>query len=152
VTLERARMNFVRAVTGAVYLHAGRAAAKEFYRDHFSSRQLNVSTLFQFRQPTLDLSKLCAREGFQAPVARIESETGRKSRTPVFVVGIYSGNDKLGEGAGASLEEARTRAAVASLKAWYLYSPMTFRVPSSMEEPGAKKWTPIMVDPGDVVV
>lgn len=152
VTLERARMNFVRAVTGAVYLHAGRAAAKKFYRDHFMSRQLDVSALFQFRQPTLDLSRLCAREGFQAPVARIESETGRKSRTPVFVVGIYSGHDKLGEGAGASLDEARTRAAVAALKGWYLYSPTMFRLPSEMEEPGAKKWTPIMVDPGDIVV
>jgi dsRNA-specific ribonuclease len=152
VTLERARMHFVRAVTGAVYMHAGRAAAKTFYRDHFMSRQLDVSGLFQFRQPTLDLSRLCAREGFQAPVARIDSETGRKSRTPVFVVGIYSGNDKLGEGAGASLDEARTRAAVAALKGWYLYSPTQFRLPSEMEEPGAKKWTPILVDPGDIVV
>ena len=152
VTLERARMHFVRAVIGAVYLHAGRVAAKTFYREHFMSRQLDVSSLFQFRQPTRDLSVLCAREGFQAPVARIESETGRKSRTPVFVVGIYSGNDKLGEGAGASLDEARTRASVAALKGWYLYSPMQFRLPSEMEEPKAKKWTPILIDPGDVVV
>ncbi|KEF57314.1 uncharacterized protein A1O9_05231 [Exophiala aquamarina CBS 119918] len=152
VTLERARMNFVRAVMGTVYLHAGRAAAKKFYRDHFMSRQLDVSALFQFGQPTLDLSRLCAREGLQAPVARIESETGRKTRTPVFVVGIYSGHDKLGEGAGASLDEARTRAAVAALKGWYLYSPTKFRLPSEMEEPKAKKWTPILVDPGDIVV
>lgn len=151
ITLERARMNFVRAVTGAVYMHCGRAAAKTFYRDHFMSRQLDVSALFQFGQPTLDLSRLCAREGFRAPVARIDSETGRRSRTPVFVVGIYSGNDKLGEGAGASLDEARTRAAVAALKGWYLYSPTQFRLPSEMEEPGAEKWTPILIDPGDIV-
>lgn len=151
ITLERARMNFVRAVTGAVYMHCGRVAAKTFYRDHFMSRQLDVSALFQFGQPTLDLSRLCAREGFRAPVARIDSETGRRSRTPVFVVGIYSGNDKLGEGAGASLDEARTRAAVAALKGWYLYSPTQFRLPSEMEEPGAEKWTPILVDPGDIV-
>ncbi|KIV97198.1 hypothetical protein PV10_00975 [Exophiala mesophila] len=152
VSMERARMGFVRALMGALYLHAGRAAAKDFYRDHFMSRQLDISTLFQFRQPTLDLSKLCAREGFQSPVARIESETGRRSRTPVFVVGIYSGEDKLGEGAGASLDEARTRAAVAALKGWYLYSPTEFRLPSEMEEPNAAKWTPILVDPGDIVV
>jgi dsRNA-specific ribonuclease len=151
VSLERARMQFVRSLFGAVYLHAGRAAAKQFYREHFMSRQLDMSKLFQIRQPTRDLSRLCAREGFQAPVARIESETGRKSRTPVFVVGIYSGNDKLGEGAGASLDEARTRASVAALKGWYLYSPTVFRLPSEMEEPGAKKWTPVLVDPGDIV-
>jgi len=151
VTLQRASTNFVRALFGAIYLHAGRVAAKQFYRDHFMSRQLDMSKLFQIMQPTRDLSRLCAREGFQPPVARIESETGRKSRTPVFVVGIYSGNDKLGEGTGASLDEARTRAAVAALKGWYLYSPTEFRLPSEMEEPGAKLWTPILVDAGDIV-
>ncbi|KIW93559.1 uncharacterized protein Z519_06164 [Cladophialophora bantiana CBS 173.52] len=151
VTLQRASTNFVRAVIGAVYLHAGRAAAKKFYSDHFMSRQLDMSSLFQFKNPTRDLSRLCGREGFQAPVAKILSETGRKSRTPVYVVGIYSGSDLLGEGAGASLDEARTRAAVAALKGWYLYSPTEFRLPSEMEEPGAKPWTPILVDAGEVV-
>ncbi|ETI20264.1 hypothetical protein G647_08298 [Cladophialophora carrionii CBS 160.54] len=151
VTLQRASTNFVRAVIGAVYLHAGRAAAKKFYSDHFMSRQLDMSSLFQFKTPTRDLSKLCGREGFQAPVAKILSETGRKSRTPVYVVGIYSGSDLLGEGAGASLDEARTRAAVAALKGWYLYSPTEFRLPSETEEPGAKPWTPILVDVGEVV-
>jgi dsRNA-specific ribonuclease len=151
VTLQRASTNFVRAVIGAVYLHAGRAAAKKFYSDHFMSRQLDMSSLFQFKTPTRDLSKLCGREGFQAPVAKILSETGRKSRTPVYVVGIYSGSDLLGEGAGASLDEARTRAAVAALKGWYLYSPTEFRLPSETEEPGAKPWTPILVDAGEVV-
>ena len=151
ITAEKACTTFVRALQGAVHLHAGRQAAKQFYRDHFMSRQLNMANLFQFKFPTKDLSKLCAREGFQAPVARILSETGRKSRHPVFVVGVFSGNDKLGEGAGASLDEARVRAAVAALKGWYLYSPLEFRVPSEMEERGAPEWKPVMVDTGDVV-
>jgi dsRNA-specific ribonuclease len=151
VTLQRASTNFVRAVIGAVYLHGGRSAAKKFYSDHFLSRQLDMSSLFHFQTPTRDLSKLCGREGFQAPVAKILSETGRKTRTPVFVVGIYSGSDLLGEGAGASLDEARTRAAVAALKGWYLYSPPEFRLPSETEEPDAKPWTPILVDAGEVV-
>lgn len=150
VSLQRASTNFVRAVMGAVYLHAGRAAAKRFYHDHFMSRQLDMASLFQIKTPTRDLNRLCAREGFQAPVAKILSETGRKSRTPVFVVGIFSGSDLLGEGAGASLDEARTRAAVAALKGWYLYSPSEFRLPSEMEEPGAKPWTPILVDAGEI--
>lgn len=152
VTAEKASTNFVRALVGAVHLHAGRASAKQFFRDHFRSRQLNMSSLFQFRYPGRDLSKLCAREGFQAPVARILSETGRKSRHPVFIVGVFSGNDKLGEGAGSSLDEARTRAAVAALKGWYLYSPLEVVVPSDAEDPGAKKWEGVMVDAGDVFV
>jgi dsRNA-specific ribonuclease len=151
VTAETASTNFVRALLGAIYLHAGRTTAKKFFRDHFRSRQLNMSSLFQFRFPAKDLNKLCAREGFQSPVARIIAETGRKSRHPVFIVGVFSGNDKLGEGAGASLSEARVRAAVAALKGWYLYSPLEVRVPSEMEEEGSGVWEGIMVDGGDVV-
>ncbi|KAL5342407.1 ribonuclease III domain-containing protein [Aspergillus crustosus] len=152
VTVEQASTSFVRAVVGAIYLHAGRAAAKRFFEQHILSRHLDISSLFNFSQPARDLAKLCARESYERPVAKIISETGRLSRHPVFIVGIYSGQDKLGEGAGASLVEARSRAAVASLKGWYLYSPLDVRVPSSMEEEGAAPWKPVYVDLGEVVV
>lgn len=152
ITMTRARATFVRALMGALYLHGGRPAAKKFFQDHFMSRELPVGELFSFAQPARDLSKLCAREGFERPVARILSETGRLSRHPVFNVGIFSGKDKLGEGAGSSLTEARFRAAAAALKAWYVYSPVSVRVPSSMEEKNAKPWDPVLVDPGEIIV
>ena len=151
VTMESASADFVRAVMGAIYLHAGRAAAKQFFKDHFMTRRLNIASLMIFRTPTKDLSRLCGREGFQPPVARILSETGRLSRHPVFVVGVFSGREKLGEGAGGSLDEARMRAAVAALKGWYLYSPLNWRLPSETEEADAKPWAPQHVDVGDVV-
>lgn len=152
VTLEAASMGFVRALMGAVYLHCGRPAAKAFFKEHFMSRQLNISSLFNFRHPQRDLGRLCAREGFQEPELRLISETGRKSRHPVFVIGAFSDKEKLGEGVGSSIDEARTRAVVASLKGWYLYSPLEPRVPSEMEEEGAQPWEPVLVDPGDIVV
>ncbi|PKY08827.1 ribonuclease III [Aspergillus campestris IBT 28561] len=152
VSFERANATFVRALMGSIYLHAGRPAAKRFFEQHFLSRHLNISELFNFSQPARDLSRLCARENFEPPVAKIISETGRKSRHPVFIVGIFSGKDKLGEGSGASLLEARSRAAVAALKGWYLYSPLNVRVPSSTEEEGAAPWKPVHVDLGEVIV
>ena len=157
-TVEAASASFIRALTGALYLHAGSAAAKSFHRDHVLSRQLQLHTLFHFTHPTRDLSRLCAREGFEPPVARLISETGRLSRTPVFVVGVYSGNDKLGEGAGSSLNEGRVRAAAAALRSWYLYSPPDSEVvlPSEVEgaasgAKGRKKWKPQMVDIGEII-
>ncbi|KAF2010403.1 ribonuclease III [Aaosphaeria arxii CBS 175.79] len=153
VPLEEAAQSFVRALIGSLHLHLGRPLVKRFFRDHFLSRHLDLSTLFDFRTPTRDLSRLCAREGFEAPVARLISETGRLSRHPVFVVGVYSGKDKLGEGAGSSLDEARVRAAAAALKGWYLYRPTEVTVPSSMEgETDQSKWKPNMVDCGEVIV
>ena len=97
---------------------------------------------------------MCAREDFEFPVARILSETGRGSRHPVYVVGVYSGKDKLGEAAGASLNEARTRAAIAALKSWYMYSPspgkgIKISVPSDTEDGGEFK--PIHIDLGEIV-
>lgn len=42
-------------------------------------------------------------------VRRLLKETGRLSISPMFVVGIYSGADKLGEGFGSSLKMAEYR-------------------------------------------
>lgn len=144
--------SLVQAVVGSVYTYCGREAAKSFVTSHILSRQVNVASLFVFKRPTRELSMLCAREGFEAPVARLESETGRLSRTPVFVVGIYSGREKLGEAAGPSLGTARRKACMAALKAWYLYSPGNkVRVPSDMMDQDAKPWTPPHIDPGEIV-
>lgn len=151
-SVEQASTSFVRALVAAMYLHCGKKSAKEFFDLHIMSRYLDIGQLFEFHQPTRDLSKLCAREGLDSPTARILSETGRKSRHPVFVVGVFAGKDKLGEGSGSSLDEARFRAAVAAMKSWYLYSPMEIRRPSDAEVPEAKPWEPVMIDGGEVVV
>lgn len=149
---DNAHANAVRAVAGAIYAHSGREAVRSFVRAHILSRQLDLETLFRFKLPTRELTYLCARENFEPPVARLESETGRKSRTPVFVVGIYSGNDKLGEGAAASLDAARTKAAMNALKAWYLYSPgENVRVPSDMLSERAQPWKPAYIDIGEIL-
>jgi dsRNA-specific ribonuclease len=152
---QEAYTGFVRALMGALHLHTGRASTKRFFTNHFLSRTLNLSSLFDFRYPTRDLSRLCLREGFEKPVARLVSETGRHSAHPVFVVGVYSGRDKLGEAVGGSLEEAKNRAAAAALKGWYLYSPGVgeVTVPSEMEEGlgTGREWRGNMIDPGEVV-
>ncbi|KAI6787165.1 hypothetical protein D0861_08665 [Hortaea werneckii] len=165
-TLETASASFIRALVGALYLHAGILAAKNFHTSHILSRHLPLSPLFAFTHPTRDLSRLCAREGLEPPVARLLSETGRHSRTPVFVVGVYSGKEKLGEGVGSSLNEGRVRAAGNALRGWYLYSPPESEVvvPSEVEgsvvggggtgEEGtrrARKWKPQMVDMGEII-
>ncbi|KAI1083462.1 ribonuclease III [Whalleya microplaca] len=149
---KAAHANLVNAVVGAVYLHAGREAAKAFVRAHVLSRRLDLNHLFAFKLPTRELARLCAREGFEPPVARLLSETGRLSRTPVFVVGIFSGRDKLGEATGASLDAARTAASINALKAWYLYSPgPQVGVPSDTFAEDAVPWKPAYVDIGEII-
>lgn len=143
---------FVRALVGAIYGHAGREAARSFVKSHILCRQLDLSQLFSFKAPVRELARLCAREEFEPPVARLLSETGRLSRTPVYVVGIFSGNDKLGEGTASNLGFARQKAAMNALKAWYLYSPgEDVRVPSDMLVTTATPWEPVYIDIGEVI-
>lgn len=157
--------NFVKAMFGAIYLHESFAAVHQFFRSHILSRHLNISKLFNFSQPTRHLARLCAREGFDPPVVRLLSETGRISRSAVYVVGAYSGAERLGEGYGASQDEARIRAAVSALKCWYLYQPPDAglaNLPSKMEidEMGGvwlkkmrpQPFKPAFIDVGEVVV
>lgn len=152
IATEKAYEGFVKAVVGSLYLHGGREAAKKFVKQHVLSRHLDMPSLFAFKEPERELARLCKREEFEHPVARMLSETGRHSRSPVYVVGIYSGSDKLGEGAGPSLLEAKIRASVAALKAWYLYSPgNNVRLPSEMENKGAREWEPVHIDLGEVI-
>lgn len=144
--------SFSRAVVGSIYTHAGRSAARAFINSHILSRSLDMESLFSFEMPTKELTRLCQREGFEAPIARLESETGRLSRTPVFIVGVYSGKEKLAEAPGASLDIARKKAAMNALKAWYLYSPGNkVAVPSDMFEEGAKPWKAPHIDCGEVL-
>ncbi|KAI0111399.1 54S ribosomal protein L3 [Daldinia grandis] len=149
--LGNANANFVRAVVGAIYLYCGRDAAKAFVKAHVLSRTLDLSNMFEFKTPTRELVRLCARENFDPPVARLLSETGRLSRTPVFVVGIYSGRDLLGEGAASSLNDARTAASINALKAWYLYSPVDTAVPSDTFMEDAAPYKPVYIDIGEVI-
>lgn len=67
------------------------------------------------------------------PFRRLLKETGRLSNSPIFVVGIYSGLDKLGEGFGSSLKMAEYRAAEDALHRLYLtrQPPHLLQVPSS---------------------
>lgn len=148
---KNAHANFVRALVGTIYVHCGRDAAKNFIKSHFLTRRLDLENLFEFKLPTRELAKLCAREDFEPPVARLESETGRMSRTPVYVVGIYSGRDKLGEGVASDLDSARALAAMNALKAWYLYSPGEVGVPSDTFTEGAAPWKPAHVDIGEII-
>ena len=80
------------------------------------------------------------------------AESGRYSRSPVFVAGVYSGREKLGEGQGTSLKEAKTRATINALRAWYLYEQAgwTFALPSRTED-SEKSYVMGYMDPGTII-
>ncbi|KTW30612.1 hypothetical protein T552_00328 [Pneumocystis carinii B80] len=150
--LEKVVSRMVLSVIGGVYLHCGLVPVKKFVNDHVMSRHLSISSMFSFEQPGRELSVLCSRQKLEPPVSRLIAETGRRSSAPLFVVGVYSGNDKLGEGHGSSLKEAKYRASVDALKAWYLYESKEFNCPSKTLENDKEIYTPVHIDYGEVIV
>lgn len=115
----------VRSIVGGLYTHCGEKATKEFINNHILSKKIPLDEMFQFSQPFRELTRLCEKLNLDEPVQiRLIAETGRLSSHAIYVAGAFVGNEKLGEGVGSSLNEAKTRAAVNSLLSYYLYTPI----------------------------
>ncbi|KAI9267981.1 ribonuclease III domain-containing protein [Phascolomyces articulosus] len=121
------------ALVGAVYQEQGPEAAKKFVHAHILSRDLDIRPFLKFKNPKRYLSALTKKLGQEAPVSRIVSETGRLSSSPVFVVGVFSGKNKLGEGFGSSLKMAEFRACQDALASYYGKEEKDFVLPSDAE-------------------
>ena len=106
---EMAMCHAVEAIVGGVHVHNGIEEAKKFIYAHFLGRHMDMAALFRFKYPEREVARLCERLKLYPPVSRLIAETGRASIAPVFMVGVYSGKDKLGEGQGSSLAEAKYR-------------------------------------------
>lgn len=110
----------VRALVAVQFQELGIAAARAFVHSYLLSRRLDLASLLKFRDPKRVLSSTCKKYGKPAPQSRMLAETGRLSISPVFVVGVYSGTIKLGEGSGSSIRMAEFRAAEDALRRLYL--------------------------------
>lgn len=110
----------MRALVAVLFQELGMAATRGFVHSQFLSRRLDLASLLKFRDPKRVLSTTCKKYGKPAPQSRLLAETGRLSINPVFVVGVYSGAAKLGEGTGSSIRMAEFRAAEQALRRLYL--------------------------------
>ncbi|KAJ6493688.1 ribonuclease III domain-containing protein [Mycena vitilis] len=122
-----------RALTALIYQHRSLPSARQFVHSYFLSREVDVRAMIKFVDPKKALKEMVAKFGRDPPKSRLLKETGRFSNSPIFVVGIYSGNDKLGEGFGASLKMAEYRAAEDALLSVYLTRtpPELLQLPTS---------------------
>ncbi|KAJ3270511.1 hypothetical protein HDV01_007767 [Terramyces sp. JEL0728] len=127
----------VESLVGAIYEHQGPLAAKQFIQTHILSRNidtdLHVDAYVKVSKPRVLLTEIIRKLSKPKPVARLLKETGRFSSTPTFVVGMYSGMEKIGEGYGSSLQMAETRAIKNALLTHYLHELKDVTVPSDNE-------------------
>ena len=98
-----------RSLTALSYKNHSLPTARQFVHSYFLSRKVDFRSMLKFLDPKKALREMVFRFGREAPKSRLLKETGRFSNSPVFVVGIFSGPDKLGEGFGSSLKMAEFR-------------------------------------------
>ncbi|KAJ3508729.1 hypothetical protein NLJ89_g5596 [Agrocybe chaxingu] len=109
-----------RSLTALIYQERSMDVARKFVHSYFLSRKVDLQAMLKFVNPKKALMELVQKYNRESPKSRLLKETGRFSNSPVFVVGIYSGADKLGEGFGASLKMAEFRAAEDALHRVFL--------------------------------
>ncbi|KAH6916180.1 60S ribosomal protein L3 [Coprinopsis sp. MPI-PUGE-AT-0042] len=109
-----------RAITALIYKKHSLPSARQFVHSYFLSRQVDIRSMLKFLDPKKALKELVAKYNREPPKSRLLKETGRFSNTPVFVVGIYSGAEQIGEGFGSSLKMAEFRAAEDALHRVFL--------------------------------
>lgn len=148
--LQTAYGDFVRAVVGGLHLQSGTTGVRQFIDHHFLSRHLDLIRTFKVNQPQRELVVLCAREGLERPTTRLIAETGRRTKSPVFVLGVYSGADQLGEGQASSMKEAEYLAQSNAMKSWYLYEDRKASLPYMTSEGEETEYRQPLLDVGDI--
>ncbi|KAJ2919496.1 hypothetical protein MD484_g921, partial [Candolleomyces efflorescens] len=109
-----------RSLTALIYKNHSLPYARKFVHSYFLTRQVDLRAMLKFLDPKKALKEMVYRFGREPPKSRLLKETGRFTNSPVFVVGVFSGADKLGEGFGSSLKMAEFRAAENALHRVFL--------------------------------
>ncbi|KAH9074840.1 hypothetical protein EDB83DRAFT_2287488 [Lactarius deliciosus] len=109
-----------RSLVALIYQRSSFSSARKFAHQFFLGREVDLRKMLKFRDPKVALTETVTKFGREKPVSRLLKETGRLSNSPVFVVGVYSGIEQLGEGFGSSLKMAEYRAAEDALHRLYL--------------------------------
>ncbi|KAF9466063.1 ribonuclease III domain-containing protein [Collybia nuda] len=109
-----------RSITALVYKNRSLPSARQFVHSYFLSREIDLRGMIKFLDPKKALLEMVDKFQRERPKSRLLKETGRFSNSPIYVVGIYSGADQLGEGFGSSLKMAEYRAAEDALHRVYL--------------------------------
>ncbi|KAI9269966.1 ribonuclease III domain-containing protein [Sporodiniella umbellata] len=137
---SKALSSCLYAVIGAVYQENGPDAAKRFVHDFVLVRDLDIKPFIRLDEPKRSLTALMRQLGQPKAESRLLSETGRLSSAPVFVVGVFSGQEKLAEGFGSSLKMAEFRACQNALANYYGKESKDFTLPSEADK--VKEYTP----------
>lgn len=124
------------AVVGAIYQDKGPPSAKKLVHD-FVVPQLadkDLEEIIKFQHPRFMLNLILTSSGQPKAISRLMTESGRATHFPSFVVGIFSGDNCLGEGTGTSLQRAEQEALHSALRSHFQKEVSAAALPSQQED------------------
>ncbi len=107
--------NALEAVIGAIYLDQGYEVAKDFITREVLVELPNIINQGAYLDPKSKLQEIVQEKRGITPAYAVMSETG-PDHNKVFLVGVFLGKEKVGEGSGPSKQEAEVSAAENALK------------------------------------
>lgn len=115
---DRARQqilaNAFEAVIGAIYLERGYDDASVFIHKNIISKLDSILESGSWRDAKSHLQEISQRIDNQTPQYRVIEETG-PDHDKIFTLGVYVGNNLMGQGRGPSKQIAQQQAAQAAL-------------------------------------
>lgn len=109
--------NAFEAVIGAIYLEHGFEAARDFVRTYIISKLDDILKEGSWRDPKSHLQEVSQRIDGQTPVYKVLHEEG-PDHDKIFTLGVYVGEQLMGQGNGPSKQVAQQEAARAALAAY----------------------------------
>jgi len=113
--------NTMEALIASLYKDQGLKAAREFVVKCVlpPDEHLDIIPFLREKLPRNTLAELLTRRGSGSPYYVILQESGRLTKDPAFLVGVYSESKLLGQGSGSSIVKAESAAAQDALnKIW----------------------------------
>lgn len=118
---QRARQqilaNAFEAVVGSIYLERGYDDAATFITDNILFKLDSILESGSWRDPKSHLQEVSQRIDGHTPSYRVLSETG-PDHDKIFSLGVYVGDQLMGQGSGPSKQAAQQVAAKAALEAY----------------------------------
>lgn len=118
---DRARQqilaNAFEAVIGAIYLERGYADAEVFIKKHITSKLEQILKEGSWRDPKSFLQEVSQRTDNATPRYVVLEEVG-PDHDKIFTLGVYVGDQLMGQGSGHSKQMAQQQAARAALAAY----------------------------------
>lgn len=109
--------NVVEALIGALYLDQGYEAARAFIDTHIVSRLETILKEGSWIDPKSRFQELAQEHEGVTPAYRVIEESG-PDHDKLFVVGVYVGKKRCGQGQGSSKQAAQQAAAANALKSY----------------------------------